>query len=66
MGEHLGHLFKGSSGRKHKCTQFLTPFLSTGCHALAHGMTHFVRSVSFKNLEVEVSDVSVEVFQPMR
>ena len=57
MGEHLAHLFKGLSGRKH--TQFSTPFLSTGCHALAHGMTHFVRSVSFKNLEVEVSDESV-------
>ena len=25
-------------------------------HALSHGVIHFVRSVSFKNLEVEVSD----------
>ena len=32
------HLSEGSSGLKHKSTQFLTPFLGKVCHALAHGM----------------------------
>ena len=50
------HLSKGSSGRKQKCTRFLTPLSGTVFHALSHGVIHFVRSVSFKNLEMEVSD----------
>ena len=48
------HLSKGSSGRKQKCTQFPTPFSGTVFDALSHGVIHFVRSVSFKNLEMEV------------
>ena len=50
------HLSKGSSGRKQKCTQFLTPFSGIVFHALSHGVVHFVRSVSFKNLKMEVFD----------
>ena len=48
------HLSKGSSGSKQKCTQFLTPFSGTVFDALSHGAIHFVRSVSFTNLEMEV------------
>ena len=48
------HLSKGSSGRKQKCTQFPTPFSGTAFNALSHGVIHFVWSVSFKNLEMEV------------
>ena len=33
-----------------------TSFLGTVFHALSHGAIHFVCSVSFKNLEMEVSD----------
>ena len=50
------HLSKGSSGRKQKCTQFPTPLSGIAFHALSHGVIHFVQSVSFKNLEMEVSD----------
>ena len=50
----IPHLSKGSRGRKQKCTQFPTPFSGTGFDALSHGVIHFVRSVSFKNLEMEV------------
>ena len=51
------HIFqKGSSGHKQKCTQFPTPFSSTVFHALSHGEIHFVWSVSFENLEMEVFD----------
>ena len=50
------HLSKGSSGHKQKCTPFLTPFSSTVFHALSHGLIHFVRSVSFENLKMEVFD----------
>ena len=50
----IPHLSKGSSGRKQKCTQFPTPFSGTVFDALSHGVIHFVRSVSFKNLEMEV------------
>ena len=50
------HLSKGSSGRKQKCTQFPTPFSGTVFYALSHGVIHFVRSVSFKNLKMEVFD----------
>ena len=39
------HLSKSSSGRKQKCTQFLTLFSGTAFHALSHGVIHFVRSV---------------------
>ena len=44
------HLSKGSSGRKQKCTQFLTPFSGTVFHALSLGLIHF------KNLKMEVFD----------
>ena len=54
--DYCPHLSKGSNGRKQKCTQFLTSFLGTVFHALSHGVIHFVRSVSFKSLEMEVSD----------
>ena len=50
------HLSKGSNGRKQKCTQFPTPFLATVFRALSHDVIHFVLSVSFENLEMEVSD----------
>ena len=52
----VAHLSKGLSGRKQKCTQFLTPFSGTIFHALPHGVIHFVQSVSFKNLQMEVFD----------
>ena len=41
-------------------TQLPTPFSGTVFDALSHGVIHFVRSVSFKNLEMEVSDWLVE------
>ena len=50
------HLSKGSSGRDQKCTQFLTPFSGIVFRALSHRVIHFVRSVSLKNLEMEVCD----------
>ena len=50
------HLSKGSSGCKQKCTQTLTIFLGTVINALSHGVIHFVWSVSFKNLEMDVYD----------
>ena len=50
------HLSKGSSGCKQRCTQFLTPFLGTEFHGFSHGVIHFVWSVDFKSLEMEVSD----------
>jgi len=50
------HLSKGPSGRKQKCTQILTPFAGTVFHALSQGVIHFVQSVSFKNLKIEVFD----------
>ena len=53
----MPHLSKGLSGRKQKCTQFPTPFSGTIFHALLHGVIYFVRSVSFINLEMEVSDL---------
>ena len=40
---------KGSSGRKEKCTQFLTPSFGTVFHALSHGVIHFGRSVRSRN-----------------
>ena len=52
----LSHLSKGSSGHKQKCTQFPTPFSGIVFHALSHGVIHFVRRFSFKNLEMEVCD----------
>ena len=36
--EVMTHLSKGSSGLEHKSTQFLPPFLSKVCHALALGV----------------------------
>ena len=52
----MSHLSKAPSDLKQKCTQFPTPFLGTDFHALSHGVVHFVRSVSFRNLEMEASD----------
>ena len=48
------HLSKGASGLKQKYTQSHTPFSGIVFHALSHGAIHFVRSVSFTNLEMEV------------
>ena len=56
------HLSKGSSGCKQKCTQFRRPFSGTVFHSLSHDMIHFVRSVSFKNHEWEVSDWLLKKF----
>ena len=51
------HIFsKAQVGPNKKGTQFPTPFLGTVFHAPSHGVIHFVRSVSFKNLEMEVYD----------
>ena len=50
----LAHLSKGPSDLEQKCTQLPTPFLGTVFHALSHCGNHFLRSVSFKNLEMEV------------
>ena len=49
-------LSKVPSDLKQKCTQLPTPFSGTVFNALSHGVIHFVRSVSFKNLEMEVFD----------
>ena len=62
----VSHLSKGSSGRKQKCTHFQTPFSGTVFDALSHGVIHFVRSVSFKNLEIKVFWLAVEEFQPTK
>ena len=59
------HLPKSPSDLKQKCAQLPTSFLGTVFNALSHGATHFVRSVSFKNLKLEVSDWLLK-FQPMR
>ena len=50
------HLSKGSSGLKPKCTQYPTLFSGKVFRALSHGVIHFVGSVSFENLKMEVSD----------
>ena len=50
------HLSKSQSDLKQKCTQLPTSFLGTVFNALAQDVIHFVRSVSFKNLKLEVSD----------
>ena len=47
---------KDLSSHKQKCTQFPTLFSGTIFHALLHGVIYFVQSVSFINLEMEVSD----------
>ena len=65
-GANISHLSEGSSGRKQKCTHFLTSFSGTVIHALSHGMIFFVLSVSFKNLEFGSFWLAVEKFQPMR
>ena len=45
------HLSKGTSGRNNKSRQLpRIHFLSTVFHALSHGMSHFLPSVSFTNI----------------
>ena len=46
-----------------KCTQLLTTFSVTDFHALLHVVVHFDRSVSSKNLDMEVVE---NYFQSMR
>jgi len=54
--------FQSPSYLKQKCTQFLTPFSGTVFYALSHGVIHFVQSVSFKNLKIEVFDWPLKNF----
>ena len=64
MGHWQSHLSKSPSDLKLKRTPLPTPFLGTVLNALSQGVIHFVWSVSFKNLKLEISDWLLKNFNP--